>query len=71
MIFSPEGVVSAQDYEYQIKAICKMVSNKNHWFGAAVLAQFQHMKGRYLGKIRKYIFVHAATEQHSKGRFLN
>ena len=35
MIFSPEGVVSSQDYEYQIKAICKMVSNRNHAFGAA------------------------------------
>ena len=27
MIFSPEGVVSSQDYKYQIKAVCKMVSN--------------------------------------------
>ena len=35
MIFSPEGVVSSQDYEYQIKAICKMVSNRNHAFGVA------------------------------------
>ena len=35
MIFSPEGVVSSQDYEYQIKAVCKMVSNRNHAFGAA------------------------------------
>ena len=35
MIFSPEGAVSSQDYEYQIKAICKMVSNRNHAFGAA------------------------------------
>ena len=40
MIFSPEGVVSAQDYEYQIKAICKMVSNRNHAFGAADLYFF-------------------------------
>ena len=35
MIFSPEGVVSSQDYEYQIKAVCKIVSNMNHAFGAA------------------------------------
>ena len=35
MIFSPEGVVSFEDYEYQIKAVCKMVSNRNHAFGAA------------------------------------
>ena len=35
MIFSLEGVVSSQDYEYQIKAICKMVSNRSHAFGAA------------------------------------
>ena len=35
MIFSPEGVVSSEDYEYQIKAVCKMVSNRNHAFGAA------------------------------------
>ena len=34
MIFSPEGVVSSEDYEYQIKAVCKMVSNRNHAFGA-------------------------------------
>ena len=26
MIFSPEGVVSSQDYEYQIKPVSKMVS---------------------------------------------
>ena len=37
MIFSPEGVVSFEDYEYQIKAVCKMVSNRNHAFGAADL----------------------------------
>ena len=37
MIFSPEGVVSSQDYEYQIKAVCTLVSNKNHRFGAAEL----------------------------------
>ena len=36
MIFSPEGVVSSEDYEYQIKAVCKMVSNRDHAFGAAV-----------------------------------
>ena len=35
MIFSPEGVVSSEDYEYQIKAVCKMVSNRDHAFGAA------------------------------------
>ena len=35
MIFSPEGVVSSQDYEYKIKAVCKMVSNRNHALGAA------------------------------------
>ena len=35
MIFSQEGVVSSQDYEHQIKAVCKMVSNRNHAFGAA------------------------------------
>ena len=38
MIFSPEGVVSSEDYEYQIKAVCKMVSNRNHAFGAADLS---------------------------------
>ena len=37
MIFSPEGVVSSEDYEYQIKAVCKMVSNRDHAFGAADL----------------------------------
>ena len=37
MIFSPEGVVSSEDYEYQIKAVCKMVSNRDHAFGAAEL----------------------------------
>ena len=32
---STEGVISSEDYEYQIKAVCKMVSNRNHAFGAA------------------------------------
>ena len=46
MIFSPEGVVSSQDYEYQIKAVCKMVSNRNHAFGAAEMAQVAGLKSR-------------------------
>ena len=41
MIFSPEGVVSSEDYEYQIKAVCKMVSNRDHAFGAADLDPFE------------------------------
>ena len=45
MIFSPEGVVSSEDYEYQIKAVCKMVSNRNHAFGAAEI----QLGGRDLG----------------------
>ena len=44
MIFSPEGVVSSEDYEYQIKAVCKMVSNRDHAFGAAGISGYQEFQ---------------------------
>ena len=51
MIFSPEGKVSSQDYEFQIKAVCKMVSNKNHWSGAAEYGRSKFIQAPSLASI--------------------
>ena len=66
MIFSPEGVVSSEDYEYQIKAVCKMVSNRNHAFGAAEVTQNNRW---ILGQVAEWLMIYLPNPKHSTGLF--
>ena len=47
-VFSPEGAEFYGDYDYPIKAVFKIVSNRLHWFGAADLVAIFGEKPRDL-----------------------
>ena len=74
MIFSPEGVVSFEDYEYRIKAVYKMVSNRNHAFGAAEQTALSLSKNwkitRWLMKVLEDASINIRVQAENKKKYL-